>query len=82
MTTVAMAPNGSSNDHSRTDMGDMEEEDKQDDIAKDSKSDDWVMDAVGNKIAKLQKKKRQITAQYTRVLKQWDDNVGKHAQVL
>jgi hypothetical protein len=54
-------------------------------IAKDSDSDDLVTDAICNriaKIAKLQKKKRQITTQYTGVLKQRDDNIWKHAQVL
>jgi transposase-like protein len=67
------------------DMVDMEEEDQHDDITEDSESDALVTDAVGNKIAKiaeLQKKKRQITAQYTRVLKQWDGNICKHTQVL
>jgi hypothetical protein len=47
----------------------------------DSESEALVMDGLGmnvGKIAELQKKKRQTTAQYTRALKQWDDNVCKH----
>jgi hypothetical protein len=85
-TTVATAPNDSSDDLSGTEIDDREEQHQEEEIAEDSESEASVMDAVGSneigKIAELQKKETQIIAQCTRVLKQRDDNVRKHAQVL
>jgi hypothetical protein len=84
MVTVATAPNNSYDNHYGAACNDGEEEHKGEEIAKDSDSNASVTYAVGNKIAKiakLQKTKREITAQYTRVLKQQDNNICKHAQV-
>jgi hypothetical protein len=77
MASVAMAPNDSSNDHSGMEIDDKEEEHQEEEIAKELDSDATVMKVLGKvpgkyltKIAELQKNKKQLTAQYNRVLKQ------------
>jgi hypothetical protein len=85
MATVGTAPNDPSDDRSVTEIDDREEKHHEEDVTEGSESETSVTDGLSTddgKIAELQKRKRQITAQYTRVLKQRDDNVRKHAQVL
>jgi ribosomal protein L44E len=85
MATVGTAPKNSFDDRSVTEIEDRDKEHHEEEITEGSESEALVTDSLSNddgKIAKLQKKKRQITAQYTRVLKQRDNNVHKHAQVL
>jgi homoserine dehydrogenase len=72
--------------HPITEINDRDEEHQEEETTEDSESEASVRDGLGNDVGKiaeeLQKKKRQITAQYTRVLKPQDDNVCKHVQVL
>jgi hypothetical protein len=85
MAMVGMAPNDPSDDSSVTEINDNNKEHHAEEVTEGSESEALVTDGLSTddgKIAKLQKRKRQITAQYTRVLKQRDDNVRKHAQVL
>jgi hypothetical protein len=84
MASVATAPNDSSDDRSGTEIYDREEEHQEEEIAKDSDYDATVTKDLGKvsgkyliKISELQKKKKQLMAQYNRVLKQWDDNTPK-----
>jgi hypothetical protein len=81
MASVATAPNNSSDDRSGTEIDDKEEECQEQEIAKELDSDATVTKVLGKvpgkyliKITELQKNKKQLTAQYNRVLKQWDDN--------
>jgi hypothetical protein len=86
MTYVAMAPNNSSNDCSRMERNDMEEEHQEEEIAEELDSDATVTKDLGKdsgknliKIVELQKNEKQLMAQYNRVLKQWDNNTCEHA---
>jgi hypothetical protein len=79
MATVAMAPNGSSNDHSRTENNDREEERKEEEITKEPDSDVWFTYTVDDKIAmivKIEKRKRKDISQAS------TQGYFKHAQVL
>jgi sugar-specific transcriptional regulator TrmB len=85
MASVAMAPNNSNDDRSGTDKSDLEDEDKIEVDNEASDSDATVNIDYRNaitKIKELQKKTKKLTAQYVRVVKQKDDMVRKHAQVL
>jgi hypothetical protein len=89
MASVATAPNDSSDDRSGTETKVKHEEHQEDEIAEESDSEATVTDDLGklsgkalSKISELQKKKKQLTAQNKRVLKQRDDNARKHATVL
>jgi hypothetical protein len=89
MVSVATAPNDSSYDRSGTGIDDKEEEHQDQEIAKEPDSDATDTKVAGKitgkyltKIAELQKSKNQLTAQYNRVLKQWDDNTRNHAHVI
>jgi hypothetical protein len=86
MASVATAPYDSSDDCSGTGINDKEEEHQEQEIADELDSNATVTKVLGKvpgkyltKIAELQKNKKQLMAQYNRVLKQWDDNARNHA---
>jgi hypothetical protein len=85
MASVPTAPNDSNDDRSGTDKSDSEDEDKNKVDNEGSDSDATVNIDYRNalqKIKELQKKTKNLTAQCTRGVKQKDEMVRKHAQVL
>jgi hypothetical protein len=83
-----MGPNDSSNDRSGMEIDDSKEEHQEEERTKELDSNATVTKDLGKdlgknliKIAELQKKK-ELMAQYNRVLKQKDNTTRKHAHVL
>ena len=78
MASVETAPNDLSDDRSATEKEDTEDENKEDELVGDSESEVSLNDDLTKcllKIEELQKQKKKNGYQYSRVLKQKDDNV-------
>jgi hypothetical protein len=85
MASVETAPNDSNDDRLGTESENIGDETVIDECAEESESDDTAnqdSQKANVKVKDLLKKRKVLTAQYNRVVKQKDEIVRKHAQVL